>query len=144
MCQMIITVTLDKTNKKYIGPALAGITEMAQANRYLQERFWPDFNMRFMVEAREVGEAFVPVLSADLNNILCIQVERYVGKDNCVSYCGNKLQIPKDKTRRSYAKSTVRVHEYEDGHCAIFHGPRCLAYYDDEGKQIIERKKVAA
>jgi len=124
--------------------ALHGITDMAQANRYLSERFWPDFNHRFMVEAREPGEAFVPVLGADLDNILCLQVERHVGKDNCVSYRGKKLQIPQGRARHTYAKSTVRVHEYPDGRRAIFHGPRCLAIYDERGQQITEEEKVAA
>ena len=124
--------------------ALEGITDMEQANRYLDDRFWPDFNQRFMVEAREQGEAFVPLLNTDLDNILCLQVERHVGTDNCISYRGNKLQIPKDRTRHHYAKTTVRVHEYADQRCAIFHGPRCLAVYDEQGKQIIKEKKVAA
>ncbi|MEM7079915.1 MAG: hypothetical protein AAF513_14930 [Pseudomonadota bacterium] len=117
---------------------------MTLANRYLEKRFWPDFNRRFMVEACEAVEAFVPVLNADLDNILCVQVGRYVGKDNCVSYHGHPLQIPQDRTRRSYAKTTVPIHEYEDGRCAIFHGPRCLTHYDELGNQIIEKKKVAA
>lgn len=124
--------------------ALEGITDMAQANAYLNKIFWPNFNKRFMVKAREDGEAFVPLMNADLENILCLQVERHVGNDNCVSYRGNKLQIPKDNTRYHYAKSTVRVHEYADGRCAIFHGPRCLGVYDHQGQLIIEEEKVAA
>ena len=37
--------------------ALAGITEMAVANRYLTERFLPQYNERFMVQATEPGTA---------------------------------------------------------------------------------------
>ena len=37
--------------------ALAGITEMAAANRYLTEQFIPHYNERFMVRATEPGTA---------------------------------------------------------------------------------------
>lgn len=124
--------------------ALAGITDMDQANAFLKRRYWPRFNRSFMVEARESGEAFVPQLHADINNILCLQAERRVGNDNCVRYRGQTLQIPADKTRGHYIKATVRVHEYDNGQCAIFYGPRRLALYNEQGQQIIKEKKVAA
>ena len=39
--------------------ALAGITDMAAANRYLLEHFLPAYNQRFAVPAAESGTAFV-------------------------------------------------------------------------------------
>lgn len=124
--------------------ALAGITDMDQANRFLRQSYWPRFNKTFMVDARETGEAFVPLLQTDLANILCLQHERRVGNDNCVNYRGQKLQIPESRTRAHYIKATVRVHEYADGCCAIFHGPRQIGYYDNQGQQMVRKKKVAA
>lgn len=112
--------------------ALQRITTMAAANRFL-ERYWPRFNRRFMVAPRESGSAFVPLGQVDLDNILCWQEERQVGRDNCVSYDGLKLQIPPDRNRVHYLKSRVRVHHYGDGTLALFHGPRCLAHYDARG-----------
>ena len=124
--------------------ALEGITEMNQANAFLKRTFWKRFNRKFMVPAREPGNAFVPVLQADLDNILCIQEERTVGKDNCVSYLGRKLQIPQSRDRVNYVKATVRVHEYENGSLSIFHGPRQLERYDWRGQPATTKKKVAA
>jgi len=114
--------------------ALAGITTMAQANRYLREDFLPPFNRRFQVEPAESGSAFVPLLSVSLDDILCLKTERSVGNDNCVSYQGKTLQLPKLPHRCHYAKAKVKVHEYHDGAMAVFHGPRRLADFDPQGQ----------
>ena len=76
--------------------ALAGITDMAAANRYLTERFLPQHNARFMVGATEPGTAFIPWVGPHLVEILCVQEERVVAKDNTVRYQGLSLQIPQD------------------------------------------------
>ena len=116
---------------------LAGITEMAAANRYLIEQFLPAFNQRFTVQAEEPGTAFVPWIGAGLADLLCVQEERIVAKDNTVHYRGTRLQIPQDRYRFHYVKVTIRVHEYPEGTLAVFHGPRCLARYHADG-QLIE------
>jgi transposase len=117
--------------------ALEGITEMAEANAWLREDFWPRFNATFAVPAPEVGSAFVPLMGIDLKEILCIQEQRTVRSDNCVTYKGKTLQIPAHKHRCHFVKAKVRVHEYPDQSLAIFHGPRCLARFTETG-QILE------
>lgn len=114
--------------------ALAGITEMAAANRYLVEQFLPAYNRRFAGPAAEAGTAFVPWIGPNLADILCVQEERVVANDNTVRYQGRSLQIPPDAHRYHYVKVTVRVHEYPDGTLAVFHGPRCLARYQPDGR----------
>ena len=122
---------------------LAGITSMADANRFLAETFWSAHNARFASPAEEPATAFVP-FAGDLDNILCLQHERVVAGDNTVRYKGLTLQIPPDRHRHHYVKARVRVHHYPDSHLAVFHGPRCLARYDaageiidnDEGRQV--------
>ena len=54
--------------------------------------------------------------------------------DNCLSYQGKVLQIPKIKGRCHYVKATVLMHEYSDGHMAIFGGTRKLASYEAIGE----------
>ena len=117
--------------------ALAGITEMAAANRYLAEQFLPAYNQRFAVPASEVGTAFIPWVGTPLADILCVQDERVVANDNTVHYHRQRLQIPQDPHRFHYVTVPVRVHEYPDGTLAVFHGPRCLARYHADG-QLIE------
>lgn len=113
---------------------LAGITSMAEANRYLDEVYRPAFNAEFMQPSREEGSAFVPWIGGDPDDILCERFERTVGNDNCVRFDNLVLQIPPDRHRCHYVKAKVRVNRYPDGHLAIFHGPRKLAAYDARGK----------
>lgn len=122
---------------------LAGITTIAAANRFLAERFVPDHNRRFAVAAAEPGTAFVP-FAGPLAEILSIQDERIVGHDNCVRYQGLVLQIPEQRHRHHFVKATVRVHQYENGALAIFHGPRCLARYRPDGTLITEELTQSA
>ena len=116
--------------------ALAGITEMAAANRSRTEQFLPQHNERGRGRATEAGTAFIPWVGTSLAEMLCVQDERVVAKDNTVRYQGTTLQIPQDPHRFHYVKVTVRVHEYPDGTLAVFHGPRCLARYQADGRLI--------
>lgn len=116
--------------------ALAEITDMKVANRYLAEQFLPAYNRRFAVSATEPGTAFVPWVGTRLADMLCVQEDRVVANDNTVRYQGLHLQIPPDPHRYHYVKVTVRVHEYPDGTLAVFHGPRCLAQYQPDGRLI--------
>jgi transposase len=112
---------------------LARIKTVAAANRFLKERFVPDHNARFAVPAAEPGSAFVPYVGRPIEDVLCVQEDRVVGADNCVSHHRRSLQIPAQRHRQHYVRATVRVHEYPDGWLAIFDGPRCLARFDPKG-----------
>jgi transposase len=118
------------------------ITEMDDANRYLAQTYVPAYNAEFMQPAPEDGSAFVPWIGENLDDILCQQEERTVGADNCVSFEGRKLQVPANQYRCHYVRVKVRVHRYASGELAIFHGPRKLADYDQQGK-LKELKKAA-
>ena len=124
--------------------ALAGITDMETANRYLQEVYRPAFNTEFSQSAPEEGSAFVPWIGGNLDDTLCEQYERTVSADNCVRFETLILQIPADRHRCHYIKVKVRVHRYVSGHLALFHGPRKLADYDEKGKVISQKLKQAA
>ena len=122
---------------------LHGITTMAAANRFLKEDYLARHNARFAVPAEAEGSAFVPFAGA-LEDILCVQQERTVSNDNTVRYNGRTLQIPADRHRHHYVKAHVRVHEYPDGHLAVFHGPRALARYRADGSPMETTKQQAA
>jgi hypothetical protein len=106
--------------------ALQGITEMEEANLYLQKEYMPTYNAEFMQPASAEGDVFIPWKGDNLDDILCHQEERTVSADNCISFEGRKLQIPPDKYRCHYVKARVMVHRHHDGSLAIFHGPRRL------------------
>lgn len=124
--------------------ALAGITDMTRANRYLSEVYRPAFNAEFAQPAMEAGSAFVPWIGGCLEDILCEQYERTVSADNCVRFETLNLQIPADRHRCHYVKAKIRIHRYASGDLAVFHGPRKLCNYNLEGKVIPQNLKQAA
>lgn len=122
--------------------ALAGITDMEKANRYLQEVYMPAFNNEFQQPAVVDGSAFVPWIGGEIEDYLCERHERVVGHDNCVSFNNLKLQIPADQHRCHYVKAKVIVLRYPDGKLAILHGPRKIANYDKTGREIKHNEKL--
>ena len=122
--------------------ALAGITAVEAANAFLREVYIAVHNAQFAVKAEQDGTAFVAIPGVELREILCVQEERQVGNDNCVSFNRLKLQIPQSPLRAHFVKARVKVRQYPDGTHAIFHGPRCLGRYDKKGA-IAEDRKVA-
>jgi hypothetical protein len=66
--------------------AVPFIVICSAANRFLKERFVPDYNKRFAVPAAEPGSAFVPYVGRPLVDVLCVQEDRVVGADNCVAF----------------------------------------------------------
>ena len=117
---------------------LAGIVTVAAANDWLREVYIPAHNARFATKAEQDGSAFVPSVALDLTEILCVQEERMVGNDNCVSFKNRTLQIPESPLRPHFVKATVKVHAYPDASLAIFYGRRCLGRYDRDGHTISE------
>jgi transposase len=122
--------------------ALAEIVTLEAANAFLRDVYIPAHNARFAVKAEQEGSAFIAIPGIDLGEILCVQEERQVGNDNCVSFNRLKLQIPASPLRPHFVKARVKVRQYHDGTHAIFHGQRCLGRYDHKGA-ITQARKAA-
>ena len=117
----------------------AGITDMEEANEFLACKFLPDLNRRLSVPAREAGDGFVPVMDADLDNILCRKETRKVGNDNCVRYKGRRLQLPRVTYRNHFVRHPAVVHEYPDGSMAVYDSEkRLVGKYDSDGRLVGE------
>jgi hypothetical protein len=112
----------------------AGITTVAAANRYLGERFLPDFNAEFRRPPTDPAPAFVPLGRVDLAQILCHQEERVVARDNTVVLDGVVMQLAKQPGRRSCAGLRVVVRRHLEGRHSIWLGARCLGRYDARGR----------
>jgi transposase len=124
---------------------LAGITDIEAANAFIREIYLPAHNARFAVAPAGEGSAFTPIPGVDLDEILCVEEERQVGNDNCVSYRTLKLQIPESPMRPHFVRARVKVHVYPDGSHAVFHGPRCIGRYDADGAlKTTQEEKCAA
>lgn len=124
---------------------LCGISDVAEANRYIREIYLPLHNERFAKPPQIKGSAFVPARDpAGLPDILCIEQSRVVARDNTVSYEGRSLQLPQSPVRAHYVKANVTVREYPDGTLAVFHGPRRLARYSAEGEELADVPTIAS
>jgi transposase len=124
--------------------ALAGITTLEAANRFIEEVYVGEHNARFAVAAEHPESAFVADAAGAHRDILCVQEERVVGNDNTVRYRRLCLQIPPSPLRPHFVKARVRVHDYPDRTLAIFHGPRCLARYRADGSPLDHDALLAA
>lgn len=115
---------------------VAGITTIAVANRYLREHFIADFNAEFARVPAQSTSAFVPLGRVDLEQILCVEYERVVGRDNVVTADHVVLQLDKQPGRRTCAGLRVLVRRHLDGHHSVWYGPRCFGRYDRGGQPL--------
>jgi len=115
---------------------VAGITTVAAANRYLRERFLPDFNAEFAHPPADPVPAFVALGRVDLEQILCHQDARVVARDNTVVLDGVVLQLAKQPGRRSCAGLHVLVRRHLDGRHSVWLGSRRLGLYDARGRTL--------
>lgn len=122
----------------------AGITTVAEANRYIREKFLPWHRRHWTESAAEKPTAFVPSGNADLEAIFCTQHERSVAGDNTVTVGGLRLQIAPQSSRWSYAKCRVKVCEHLDGRWSVRYGPHVLGWYESNGAALKGKLKRAA
>ena len=102
---------------------------------FLCERFVPAYNRRFAVPAMEPGTAFVPWVGASLTDVLCAGGPRRRQRQHG-TLSGAAVADPPDRHRFHDVQATVRVHAYPNGTLAVFHGLRCLARYQPDGRVI--------
>ena len=113
---------------------VAGIRTVAAANRYLRTRFVPAFNAEFGRRPATRRSAFVPLGRVALEQILCVEAERVVGRDNVVVADGVALQLGKQPGRRTCAGLHVLVRRHLNGEHSVWYGSRCLGRYDARGR----------
>ena len=115
----------------------AQITTLAAANRYLRDPFLPAFNAEFARPPADPVSAFVPLLGrVDLDQILCGEDERIVGRDNVVTADRVPRQLAKQPGRRTCAGRHVLVRRHLSGQHSVWYGGRCLGRYDATGQPL--------
>ena len=112
---------------------LAGISDVAGANRWLRARYIAEYNETFAIAPEQQGSAFVPDREQAFREILCVVEERTVGNDNTIAWAGHRLQLPESRLRPHFVRATVRLHQYPDDTVSVFLGPHRLASYHSDG-----------
>jgi transposase len=123
---------------------LARIVTPERANAFITATFLARYNDEFAVAPADAASAFVTAGGADLNQILCHEEARAVGKDNTVRLEGVCLQISKQPGRPSCAGLTVTVRRHLDRTHSIWWGPRRLGRFDPRGRVLKEATQLAA
>jgi hypothetical protein len=108
---------------------VAKILTLAAANAYLRDHFVPDYNATFSCAPADPASAFVEVGAVDLDQILCHQDERVVGRDNTVAFDGRAFQLARQPGRRSCTGLRVTIRRHLNGEYSIWSGPRRLGHY---------------
>jgi transposase len=108
---------------------VAKVTTLTAANAYLREQFVPDYNATFSCAPADPASAFVPVGRIDLDQILCLQEERVVGRDNTVLFDGRAFQLERQAGRRSCVGLRVTIRRHLNGEYSIWCGPSRLGHY---------------
>jgi len=72
---------------------LEGICDITSANEFLESTFLPRLNAKFVVEPTDRRDVHVPVARTVLDEAMCVQTPRVVGRDHCVSWDGQVLQL---------------------------------------------------
>src|SRR6266571_5606370 len=98
--------------------------------------FLPAFNAEFGRPPADPASAFVPLGRVDLDQILCVEDERTVGRDNVVTADRVPLQLAKQPGRRTCAGLRVLVRRHLSGQHSVWYGARCLGRYDPTGQPL--------
>ena len=104
---------------------LAGVKDYDQANRFLVDKFLPDYSRRFTHQA-ESAYMSLPK-DKNLGLVFCIKKERLVKNDNTLSIYGQTIQIPPSAANKTFAKSKVEACLLEDSTIYILHRGRVVA-----------------
>lgn len=121
---------------------LRGISDMAQANAFLDSHFLSDLNRRYAVKPAK-SQDLHRVLEADvvLEEVLCVQEPRVVGQDWCVRWHSRWLQIGAEHGSLHLAGKRVLVKELAGGRLIVEHQGRKLAVRELGGRPAAAKEK---
>jgi len=100
--------------------ALEGITEIKEANLWLERVFVPSYNRRFCKKAAKAGSVFRKTTKQERYLKIGFAYEATVANDNCVRLGGLSIDIPPSKGRPSWAKAKVLVRQHLDGSWTVW------------------------
>lgn len=106
---------------------LKGITDIDNANCYLEEEFIAEFNARFGVTAAAEHRWRRLRPGVDLDRICSFHYRAKVANDNAIRFCGLVFDIPPGPGRRSYAGLEVELRQLLDGSWRVYYANKIIA-----------------
>jgi transposase len=105
---------------------LAQACDLDSANAVLRN-FLADYNRRFARRPRQLQTAWRSA-PQNLDRICCFLHQRVVGNDNIVQWEGQRLQIPQQAQRFSFAGAKVHIYQALDGRVSLYYGDTRLQH----------------
>ena len=121
---------------------LRSISDMAQANVLLEKFFLENLNRRYAVKPQRETDLH-RVLPPDLNldEVLCVQERRVVGRDWCVRWQNQWLQIPAKHAGLALAGKKVVVKQLVSRELLVSYQGQNLDYKKLPGRPLAVREK---
>jgi len=110
-----------------------GISNIAEANRYVQKKFIKEYNSRFAVNL-EVPDIHRHVDGYNLKNIFCYKTTRQVRNDYTINLAGGYIQLLKGTSPLPRPKQAVTVSKWLNGEMHIYFNGQELSFTELAGK----------
>jgi hypothetical protein len=108
---------------------LAGISDLAAANEYLEATFLPELNRQFNVKPKAKADVYRKVpRTVSLPRVLSFQEQRVVQNDWTVTWRHRRFQLTRANQKLALVRQRVLVCEQLDGTIALVHRGRELAW----------------
>lgn len=107
---------------------LAKINTLDAANKFLEEKFLPLFNRRFMVTPLQASDLHRKVAARTLHEALSWEEQRHVHQDWTVQWQNRWLQIAHTEAALQLAGRKITVRQTLDGHLHLIYRGRKLSF----------------
>jgi transposase len=105
---------------------LAKVRTLVEANAFLENEYWPEWNERFARPVKDVPNLH-RALTQDLAPILCHTEDRVIGNDHTFSLESRHFQIAREHVRAGMRKQRLQVEIRLDGELYARYQGRYLA-----------------
>ncbi|MCL2043116.1 MAG: ISNCY family transposase [Treponema sp.] len=122
---------------------LAGISTIAEANRFLEEYYLPKMNTKFSRPSAKPENAHVPLGNANMEAIMCFEYERTVDNSYVIRFENRLFQILKSKKPLPRPKDKVTIRISLDGKLIILWHRNKLLVKEITNIQDLETQKAA-
>lgn len=107
---------------------IAGLNTLQEANQFLEEKFLPAYNARFMVQAAARSDLHRPIGAVLLNEALSWEESRLVRRDWTILWSGRWLQLSAQNARLELVGRAVTIREKLDGQIELLYRGRKLPF----------------
>lgn len=109
---------------------LAGISTIAEANRFVREVYIPAHNGKFAVAPKEDTDLHRSLEGYDLHRILCLKTPRLLTADFTLRYRNRWLQLERKQPTIIRPKDTLMVYEHLNQELSIWVRTTKLSWRD--------------